>query len=69
MKAPKQSQWVIKNTEVIGAKFDHLWIVTRLCAFDDWRDVRKMLETYFGTSIIINPLFDENALISIDQGN
>ena len=39
-----------------------------LFAFFDWREIRKMLETFRGTSIIINPLFDENPLISIDEG-
>ena len=28
-----------------------------------------MLEIYFQAKIIIDPLFDENALISLDQGS
>lgn len=36
----KQSQWVIKNTEVIRGKFEYLWIVTRLFAFNDWTGER-----------------------------
>ena len=29
----------------------------------------KVFEELFQTKVIINPLFDENALIKIDQGN
>lgn len=38
-----------------------------LCV-DYWREIRKLLEIFFQTRIIINPLLDENALISLDQG-
>lgn len=68
LKTEKQSQWVNKNTEVIRAKFEHLRIVTRLFAFDNWREIQKMLKIYFQAKIIINPLFDKNALISLDLG-
>ena len=64
-KLAKQSQWEIRKSEVIRTNYDHIWIVTRLFAFDDWKEIWKILETYFGTSIIINPLYDENSLISI----
>lgn len=39
LKLEKQSQWLIKNTEVFQAKFEHLGIVTSLFTFDDWREI------------------------------
>ena len=47
--------------------FDNLWIISKLFASDDWRSIHKFLESKFQTSIVINPLYDENTLISIDQ--
>ena len=35
----KQSQWVIKNSEVVPTNFENLWIVTKHFAFDDWREI------------------------------
>lgn len=67
-KAESQKQWVIKNLEVAQTKFDQLWIVTKLFALDNWREIRKVLEFLFQTKIVISPLFDENALISLNQG-
>ncbi|KAA0047189.1 hypothetical protein E5676_scaffold1280G00090 [Cucumis melo var. makuwa] len=65
----KQKQWVIRNSEVISTNFENLWIITKLFAFDDRRKIRKMLENYFQAKIVINPLFDENALINLDEGS
>ena len=44
-------------------------LISKLFASDDWRLIRKRLEEFFQRKIVINPLFDENALISIDQGS
>ena len=49
--------------------FDNLWIISKLFAFDDWRMIRKFLEMKLQTNIIINPLYDDNAFISIDRGS
>lgn len=68
-KAENQKHWVIKNIDVAPTNFDPLWIVTELFAFDDWRSIRRMLETVLQVNFIINPLFDENALINLDQGS
>ena len=65
----KQKNWVIRNFEVIPTNFENLRITTKLFAFDDWKRIRKMLKNYFQAKIVINPLIDENALISFDQGS
>uniref|UniRef100_A0A9I9EHS5 Uncharacterized protein n=1 Tax=Cucumis melo TaxID=3656 RepID=A0A9I9EHS5_CUCME len=66
-KSDNQGQWVIRNAEVATTNFESLWIVTKVFAFDDWQMIRKSLEEYFQAKIVINPLFGENAFISIDQ--
>ena len=65
----KQKHWLIKNHEVLKVNFKNLWIILRLFASDDWKLIRKMLAVLFQTKIVINHLYDENALISIDQGS
>ena len=42
--------------------------MTKLFAFDDWSRICKTLETELQVKVMLNPLFDENALISLDQG-
>lgn len=54
----------LQNTEVIREKLDHLWIGTRLFAFDDWKEIQKMFEIYFKKKTFINPVFEENVLHS-----
>ena len=66
---PKQKQWLIKNHEVANVNFENLWIISKLLASDDWRLIHKRMDEFFQTKIVINPLFDENTLISIDQGS
>ena len=39
-----------------------------LFAYDDWRLIRKFLKSKFHFSIVFNLLYDDNALISLDQG-
>ena len=41
----------------------------RLFAFNDWKEIRQVLEVYFNTKIIINPLFAKCAMISLDQSS
>ena len=67
--SPNQKQWLIKNHEVAKVNFDNLWIISKLFASNDWGLIHKRLEKIFQTNIVINPLFDENALISFDQGS
>ena len=65
---PKQKQWLIKNHEVAKVNFEDLWIISKL--FARWlRLIHKRLKEIFRTKIVLNPLFDENTLISIDQGS
>ena len=66
---PKQKQWLTKNHEVAKVNFENLWIISKLFALDDWRLICKRLEEFFQMKIVINPPFDENTLISIDQGS
>lgn len=49
-------------------EYDNLWIISRLFVFDDWREIKQTLEEWFNTKLIIKPLFEENALIKLDQG-
>lgn len=49
-------------------EYDNLWIISRLFIFDDWREIKQTLEEWFNTKLIIKPLFEENALIKLDQG-
>ena len=49
--------------------FENLWIISKLFASDDWKLIRKRLEALFQAKIVINPLYDENASINIDQGS
>ena len=65
----KQKHWLIKNHEVLKVNFENLWIISKLFASDDWKLIRKRLEALFQAKIVINPLYDENALINIDQGS
>ena len=64
---PKHNQWLIKNHEVVKVDFENLWIIIKLFASDAWRLIRKQLETLYQSKIIINPLYDDNALISFDK--
>ena len=64
---PRHKQWLIKNHEVVKVDFDNLWIITKLFAFDAWRLICKQLEMLSQTKFIINPLYDDNALISFDK--
>ena len=52
---------------MVKVDFDDLWIITKLFASDDGRIVRKQLELLFQTKIVINPFYDDNALISFDK--
>lgn len=61
--------WVQKNNEVLKEDFNNLWIVSRLFQFNNQKEIASTLEVYFQIKVIINPLFVENALIEINQGN
>lgn len=37
--------------------------------FNYWKDIAEVLKDYFQSNLIINPLFDEKALIKLDQGD
>ena len=43
--------------------FKSLWIVTRLFEFNDWKDVKIVLEDHFHSIITINPLSANKAII------
>lgn len=62
-------QGLIKNHEVIKINFDKLWVISKLFAFDNWRMIHKILKKNFQTNIVINPLYDDNAFINLDQGS
>lgn len=61
--------WIRKEKEVFKEDFENLWVVSRLFAFDEWKDIVSFLEGLYQTKISINPLFADKALIKTSQGN
>ena len=57
------------NYEVVKVDFDTLCIISKLFASNNWRLIRKQLEKKFLTRVVINPLYNDNALISLEQGS
>ena len=46
-KQGKSSFWVHKNSKVIKEGFRGLWVVTSLFEFNDWKDIKILLEDHF----------------------
>lgn len=60
--------WVRKGDEVLKEDFNNLWIITRLFVFDNLKEITSFLEDMFQVKIIINPFFDDKAIIKVNHG-
>lgn len=50
----KQSKiqcWIRKENEVLKEDFDNLWVVSRLFAFDEWKDIVSFLEEFIKSKL------------------
>lgn len=57
-----------KNLEVFKEDFNSLWIISKLFVFNEWKEIAKASEEIFKSKVIINPLFEDKALIKTDNG-
>ena len=59
--------WVQKSDDCIKKNFSNLWILSRLFAFDEWKDIKAHLEDLFNINININPLYADKAVIKVPK--
>ena len=52
---------------MVKVDFYNLWIITELFASDNWRLIHRQLEKLSQTRIVMNPLYNDNALVSFDK--
>lgn len=65
--SPIQSYWVRKEHEALRLDLENLWIVSRLFAHNEWKEIKATFEDHFQSKVLINPLFDDKTLIKIGK--